>query len=156
MHVQFKQVFASDRVGTWKVEDECARVEQSCRRRRLVGAVKLAQGRVSRFGESSRRTEPFVDLRPISTTMTDTDTDGITSHTCLHAGPDMRMTAIAALPDAVDRAYIVGSSRWAWKRRYWTRLKGRRKGELMACREVLEQERWKPLQSLRNKLRRRF
>lgn len=41
------------------------------------------------------------------------DVDGvgnITPRTCLHAGPDTRMTAIAAFPDAVDKAYIVGSS----------------------------------------------
>jgi hypothetical protein len=32
------------------------------------------------------------------------------SSTCLHAAPETRMTAIAAFPEAVERAYIVGSS----------------------------------------------
>jgi hypothetical protein len=30
--------------------------------------------------------------------------------TCLHAEPEMRITAMAAFPEAVERAYMVGSS----------------------------------------------
>jgi acetyl-CoA carboxylase carboxyltransferase component len=31
-------------------------------------------------------------------------------YTCLHAEPEIRITAMAAFPEAVERAYMVGSS----------------------------------------------
>lgn len=34
----------------------------------------------------------------------------VSSHTCTHAGPDARTTAMAARPDAVESAYMVESA----------------------------------------------
>lgn len=65
--MQLEQILASDCIRAREVEDECARVEQCGGRRRLVGAIELSKGRMSRFWEGSGGTQPFINLLILST-----------------------------------------------------------------------------------------
>lgn len=102
MDVELKQVLAGHGFWAGEVEHEGAGVEQSRGGRRLVRAVQLAEGGIAGLGECRGGTEPFIDLMRVSALQRAQMT--LFSRTCLHAGPEMRMTAIAAFPDAVDRA----------------------------------------------------
>lgn len=99
-------------------------------------SVELAKSSMTWFGKRRLGAEAFVNLcyHQYSSSKVwlmqydATRRDG-TKPTSLHAEPEMRMTAMAAFPEAVDRAYMVGSF-WInesdWNRRCWSRTRERR------------------------------
>ena len=53
MYMQLKQIFSSDGVGTRKVEDECAGVEDRCGRGWKIRTIELTKGSIPRLWKGS-------------------------------------------------------------------------------------------------------
>jgi hypothetical protein len=106
VEVQLECVFARDGARAGEVEDNAPRVEDLI----CMGFVEGAQGCAAGFGGQCGGAERGEDLR--SQRRNRARSQGGRGRTSMQAGPEIRTTAIADFPAAVESAKMVLGESW--------------------------------------------